>query len=107
LRPIPTGHYPLVRRDSRQKFARRNQERAGRPKESWLSEIRFEIAKWKYHRYLAWLQKREHSSGLDGWAAVRRKDWWTGAPHERAARIVTARWLKHMSWRAFLNRISS
>jgi hypothetical protein len=82
-------------------------KRAGRPKESWLSEIRFAIARWKYQRYLAWLQKRELSSGLVGWAAIRGKDWWTGPPHERAARIVTAQWLKHMSWRAFLNRLSS
>jgi hypothetical protein len=27
--------------------------------------------------------------------------------HLRAARIVTKRWLKHMSWQAFLNRVSS
>ena len=79
----------------------------GRPKESFLSETRFEIAKWKYPLYLAWLQKREGSSGLDVWSAVRGKDWWAGPPHERAARIVAKQWLKHMSWRAFLNRISS
>jgi hypothetical protein len=79
----------------------------GRPKESFLSVTRFEIAKWKYPLYLAWLQKREGSSGLDGWSAVRGKDWWAGPPHERAARIVVKQWLKHMSWRAFLNRISS
>lgn len=82
-------------------------KRAGRPKESWLSEIRFAIARGKYQRYLEWLQKRQRSSGLGGWPAVRGKDWWTGPPHERAARIVTERWLKHMSWQAFLNRISS
>jgi hypothetical protein len=79
----------------------------GRPNASALSEIRFAIAKWKYPLYLAWLQKRERSYGLEGWSAVRGKDWWAGPPHERAARIVTARWLKHMSWRAFLNRPSS
>jgi len=79
----------------------------GRPKESTLSEIRFAIAEWKYPLYLAWLQKRQRSSGLEGWSAVRGKDWWAGPPHERAARIVTQQWLKHMSWRAFLNRISS
>ena len=79
----------------------------GRPKESTLSEIRFAIAEWKYPLYLAWLQKRQRSSGLEGWSAVRGKDWWAGPPHERAARIVTQQWLKHMSWRAFLNRISN
>jgi hypothetical protein len=81
--------------------------RRGPAKASYLSEIRFAIAKWKYPRYLAWLQKRERSSGLKGWSAMRGKDWWAGPPHERAARIVTARWLKHMTWRAFLNRVSS
>lgn len=81
--------------------------RRGRPKTSALSEIRFAIAKWKYRRYHAWLQKREASSGLEGWSATRGKDWWTGPPHERAARIVTARWLVHMNWRTFLNRVSS
>ncbi len=82
-------------------------KRPGRPKASPLSEIRFAIAEARYPLYLAWLQKRQSSSGLDGWSAVRGKDWWAGSPHERAARIVTKQWLKHMSWRAFLNRISS
>jgi len=82
-------------------------KRPGRPKASPLSKIRFAIAEARYPLYLAWLQKRQSSSGLDGWSAVRGKDWWAGPPHERAARIVTKPWLKHMSWRAFLNRISS
>jgi len=82
-------------------------KKRGRPKDGALSEIRFAIAKAKYPRYLAWLRKREGSSGLEGWLAVRGKDWWTGPPHERAARIVTERWLRQMSWRAFLNRLSS
>lgn len=82
-------------------------KRPGRPKASPLLEIRFALANARYPLYLAWLQKRQRSSGLEGWSAVRGKDWWTGPPHERAARIVTHRWLKHMSWKAFLNRISS
>jgi hypothetical protein len=82
-------------------------KKRGRPKDSALSEIRFAIAQSKYRRYLAWLRKRERSFGLEGWPAIRGKDWWSGPPHERAARIVTARWLKHMSWRAFSNRRSS
>jgi hypothetical protein len=81
--------------------------RRGRPKESFLSETSFQIAKLEYPRYHAWLQKREGSSGLNGWSAVRGQKWWAGSPHERAARIVTAMWLKHMTWRAFLNRVSS
>src|SRR5258705_2206389 len=79
----------------------------GRPKGNSLLEIRFALAKARYPRYLAWLQKRQSSSGLEGWSAVRGKDWWIGPPHERAARIVTQKWLRHMTWRAFLNRISN
>jgi hypothetical protein len=45
--------------------------------------------------------------GLVGWSVIREPHWWAGPPHQRAARIVTAQWLKHMSWGAFLNKISS
>ena len=102
-RPLPAWFIAIVVKSLRGELTRRR----GRPKESFLSETRFEIAKWKYPLYLAWLQKREGSSGLDGWSAVRGKDWWAGPPGERAARIITKRWLKHMNWRAFLNRVSS
>jgi hypothetical protein len=101
--PLPPWFIAIVVKSLRGEL----KKRAGRPKEDSWAETRFAIAKWKYPRYLAWLQKRQRSSGLIGWSAVRGKDWWTGAPHERAARIVTKRWLKHMSWQAFLNRISS
>jgi hypothetical protein len=79
----------------------------GRPKKDWQAETCFEIAKWKYPAYVAWLQKRQSRSGLKGWPAVEGKDWWTGPPYERAARILTQRWLKHVTWRSFLNRVSS
>jgi hypothetical protein len=46
-------------------------QRRGRPKASALSEIRLALAKEKYRRCLAWLQKRQNSSGLAGWSAVR------------------------------------
>jgi hypothetical protein len=82
-------------------------KRPGRPKGSSLLEIRFALAKARYPRYLAWLQKRQRASGLVGWSAVRGKDWWAGPPHERAARIVRHRWLRHMTWQSVLNRISS
>ena len=82
-------------------------KRTGRPRAGALSDIRLALAKAKYQRYLAWLQKRQGSSGLEGWSAVRGKDWWDGPPHERAARIVTARWLSHLSWRTVLNAVSS
>jgi hypothetical protein len=102
-RPLPAWFIAILVKSLRGELKRRR----GRPKDSYLSDTRFELAKWKYELYLGWLQKREASSGLEGWSAVRGKDWWTGSPHERASRIVTARWLKHMSWRAFLNRVSS
>jgi hypothetical protein len=102
-KPLPPWFAATVAKSLRGELKRRR----GRPKANALSEIRFAIAKWKYPLYLVWLQKREGSSGLKGWSAVRGKDWWDGPPHERAARIVTARWLKRMTWRAFLNRVSS
>ena len=49
-------------------------QRRGRPKDNVLSEIRFTVAKAKYPRYLAWLKKRQGSSGLKGWSAVRGQD---------------------------------
>jgi hypothetical protein len=83
-------------------------KKRGRPaKDDALSSIRFQLAMAKYHHYLTWLQKRERSVGLKGWTAVRDQSWWTGSPHERAARLVTSRWLRHMDWRSFLNRVSS
>jgi hypothetical protein len=82
-------------------------KKRGRPKENNLSEMSFAVAKARYARYLTWLRKRERSFGLEGWPAIRGKDWWTGPPHERAARMVTERWLRQMTWRAFLNRLSS
>jgi hypothetical protein len=78
-------------------------KRPGRPKASPLSKIRFAIAEARYPLYLSWLQKRQK----DGWSAVRGKDWWSGPPHERAARIVTKQWLKHMSWRARATAITT
>jgi len=102
-KPLPAWFLELIIKSLRGKL----RQKRGRPKDSALSGIRFAIAKAKYARYLGWLQKRQRSFGLEGWSAVRGKDWWSGTPHERAARIVTQRWLKHMSWRAFLNRVSS
>jgi hypothetical protein len=82
-------------------------KRPGRPKQSTLSQIRFEVAKYKYHRVLSWLQKRERSCGSKGLSILRGKVCWSGPPHERAAKMVTAKWLTHMDWRSFLNRVSS
>jgi hypothetical protein len=100
--PLPPWFIETVVRSLRGELRRK----PGRPKEGALLQIRFQIAKGKYPRYLEWLKKRKRVSGLKGWPAVRKKDWWQGPPHERAARIVTERWLRQMGWRAFLNRIS-
>jgi hypothetical protein len=102
-KPLPAWFIAMLIEGLRGKLNRPR----GRPKDSYLSNTRFEIAKWKYPRYHAWLQKRQASSGLKGWSAVRGQKWWAGPPHERAARIVTERWLKQMSWRTFLNKVSS
>jgi hypothetical protein len=102
-RPLPPWFVALIIKGLRGEL----KKRPGRPKGGALSEIRLALAKQEYRRYLVWRQKRQNSSGLQGWSAVRGKDWWDGPPHERAARIVTARWLAHMSWRAFSNLVSS
>jgi hypothetical protein len=102
--PLPAWFLGLVVKSLRGELKKKR----GRPKdESPLSVIRFQLAKAKYDQYLAWLRKRERSVGLIGWTAVRNQSWWAGPPHERAARLVTSRWLRHLDWRSFLNRVSS
>ena len=102
-KPLPPWFIAIVVKSLRGEL----KKRPGRPKGGSLLEIRFALAKARYPRYLAWLQKRQRVSGLVGWSAVRGKDWWAGPPHQRAARIVRQRWLRHMTWQAVLNRISS
>jgi hypothetical protein len=101
--PLPPWFIETVVKSLRGELIRR----PGRPKEGALLQIRFQLAKAKYPLYHEWLKKRKRVSGLNGWPAVRKKHWWQGPPHERAARIVTGRWPNKMSWRAFLNRVSS
>jgi hypothetical protein len=103
-KPLPPWFTALLARSLRGGL----HQRKGRPKDDSLVAVaRFAIARAAYPRYLTWLQKRKRTSGLVGWTVIREQHWWTGPPHERAARIVTARWLKHMSWRAFLTEKSS
>src|SRR5258705_6709489 len=102
--PLPAWFSALVVKSLRGELKKKR----GRPKnDNPLSVIRFQLAMAKYHQYLAWLQKRESSVGLEGWTAVRNQSWWNGPPHERAARLVTSRWFRHMDWRSFLNPVSS
>ena len=101
--PLPSWLIELVAKGLRGEL----KQRAGRPKQNALSEMRFTVAKFQYSRVLRWLQKRAQKNDLRGWSILRGQDWWQGPPHERAARIVTARWLRHMTWRTFLNKLSS
>ena len=102
--PLPVWFSALVVKSLRGELKKK---RGRPPKDDLFSNIRFQLARAKYHQYLTWLQKRQRSVGLNGWAAVRDQKWWTGPPHERAARMATERWLRHMDWKAFLNRVSS
>ena len=61
-RPLPLWFVSTVAKSLRGEL----KKKPGRPKESMLSELRFAIAKAKYPLYLAWLQKRQRSSGLEG-----------------------------------------
>ena len=59
-----------------------------------------------YERYLAWLQKRKRSLGLNGWKQIRNADWWQGAPNERAARMISRRFKYSIDWRGVQNILS-
>ena len=98
--PLPSWLIATI--DRRDELRRRT----GRPRNSALKEIQIQLAIAKYRACLEWLQKRERSLGLKGWSRIQTSAWWVGSPHERAARMTTARWLKRMDWRAFLNRAS-
>jgi hypothetical protein len=96
--PIPHWLVPIIER--RDQLRRRT----GRPRKSVANEMQLSLATAKYPRYLAWLRARDRRSGLRGWPAIRNKDWWTGPPHERAARMAMIRAkLLHTTWRTFLN----
>jgi len=102
-KPLPIWFVEVVAKSLRGEL----RQRPGRPKQSALSQFCFAVAEIRYHQILSWLKKREQSCGLKGWAILQKTDWWQGPPHERAAKIVTARWLRHISWKSFLNRVSS
>jgi hypothetical protein len=102
--PLPAWFSALVVASLRGELKKK---RGRPPNDDALSDIRFQLARGKYPRYLAWLQKRDRSVGLKGWPALRGQHWWKGPPHERAARMATARWLRHVDWKTFLNRVSS
>jgi hypothetical protein len=98
--PVPHWLVPIIERRDELRW------RTGRPRKSVLNEMQLSLASARYSRYLAWLQARHRRLGLQGWPAIRNKDWWTGPPHERAARMALRRAkLSHMTWRTFLNGV--
>ena len=102
-RPLPAWFIELVSKSLKGELKRR----PGRPKETFFARCRFAAAEHEYLALLKWLVKREKTLGLKGWSILRGKEWWAGPAHERAAKIITERWRLHMSWRSFLNRVSS
>jgi hypothetical protein len=79
----------------------------GRRRQSPLKPYQWALAAVEYEQTLKWLQRREAAGRLSGWPLWQGKHWWTGPPHERAARIVIARHGLHVDWRSFHNRLSS
>ena len=98
--PVPDWLVPIIERRDELRW------RTGRPPKSVLNEMQINLATARYPRYLAWLRARHRRLGLQGWPAIRNKDWWTGPPHERAARMALRRAeLRYMTWRTFLNGV--
>lgn len=98
--PVPDWLVPIIERRDELRW------RTGRPPKSVLNEMQLTLATARYPRYLAWLRARHHRLGLQGWPTIRNKDWWTGPPHERAARMALRRAeLRYMTWRTFLNGV--
>jgi hypothetical protein len=96
---IPSWLNPIIVQGLRDKLRGR---RAGRPPATTLQTMTLQVAIAQYEDHLARLRTREKASGPTGESALRVQ-----SPHERAAKMVTARWLPHMDWRSFLNRVSS
>ena len=101
--PLPNWLLELVEKGILGELKRR----PGRRKLNAASEMWFWVAKYRYRRILRWLTHRDRNIALRGWCLIRGKELLQVPPHELAARMVTARMLKHMSWRSFLNKVSS
>ena len=82
---------------------------AGRPSASQapaIKQIQRHLISPYYERYLAWLQKRKRTKGLEGWPAIKDADWWQGPPNERAARMRSHRLKYPVDWRRIKNIVS-
>jgi hypothetical protein len=71
-----------------------------------LSQIEKALIPPIYARYIAWLQRRKRSMGLEGWRLIREADWWQGPPNERAARMTCRRLRLAKDWRRVQNLVS-
>jgi hypothetical protein len=56
-----------------------------------VDRVRDAWAGARYTIYVSWLRNRQRKLGLKGCAAIRDTEWWDGAPHERAVRMVQRR----------------
>jgi len=74
----------------------------GRKQGGAAIETRNEFIVFHYRRYLSWLQRREKSRSLTGWAYIKNAEWWQGAVHERAAAMTLERMHKSDWWKQFL-----
>jgi hypothetical protein len=63
-------------------------EKRGRPSGGSAVVLRDTLVRLLYGRYLAWLQRRKKSIGLRGCPALRKAEWWSGSPAERAAHMT-------------------
>ena len=98
---------PLIREYLCDVLQGRVRKPLGRPEEPLNANayMRLFWAAQNYRRFLAWLQKRQRSRGLEGWCPIKEADWWQGPPHERAARMAAKRYRGHIDWRRLRNLI--
>ena len=96
--PLPAWFSALVAMGLRGELKKK---RGRPPKDDALASIRFQLAMAEYDQCLTWLREPERSVEPEGWTAVCDQSWGGRPPHERAARLVTSRWFRHMDWDRF------
>lgn len=96
----------LLEQHLRQRLDGTAKKRRGRKKNGLSSNLKRLLVPIYYRKYLEWLQTRERRQGLEGWPLIRAAHWWQGPPHERAARMVQARFRLPFDWRQVLNIVS-
>jgi hypothetical protein len=101
--PLPLWFNELVVKALRREL----KQKAGRRKESAIEQYRFAAAALDYKCLLSEPLEREKASDLRVKSSRRDKQPPSEPPHVRIAKSVIQNWRLHMSWRAFLNRVSS